>query len=162
MLTKKKISLKTIKVDPEENVLQLQPSLMFVLFSLHHVCQRKHWHSAFFLPELSSILIILERCENRHPQCPPLGCQWSRQLLQVDLWHHRVRTIHLPPAPTPITPVLLNGNNDNTRTEMREDHMSRQIQELWRGFHSSISLDNLFTIPIITVPLGVGVCRNID
>lgn len=114
------------------------------------------------LPELSSILIIPERCENRHPQCPPLGCQWSRQLLQVDLWHHRVRTIHLPPAPTPITPLLLNGNNDNTRTEMREDHMSRQIQELWRGFHSSISLDNLFTIPIITVPLGVGVCRNID
>lgn len=100
------------------------------------------------LPEL--------RCESQRPHCPLLGCQWSLQLLQVDLVHRRVLTIHLPP------PLLLNVNNDNTRTEMREDHMSGQIQGLWRGFHSSISLDNLFTIPIITDPLGVGVCINID
>ena len=70
--------------------------------SLQLASERKHWHAA---PKRPTLLIIPERCEIHHPHRLLLGCQWSRQLLQVDLWHHWVLTIiHLPPAPTPCHP----------------------------------------------------------
>lgn len=46
---------------------------------------------------------------------------------------------------------------------MTGDHRNRQIQGIWGGFHSSISLDNLFTILFIADPHGsrcVCVCEE--
>lgn len=56
-------------------------------------------------------------------------------------------------------PMLLMGNKERDERGSYERANARSDE---RGFHSSISLHNLFTIPIISALVGGAVCINID
>lgn len=125
-----------------------RPPTLFLLFSSS-------------LPVDPNLLIISKRCKVQHHHNPPLGCHWS--------------CLPPPAPPSPESPSLWSKpstemecdysfflcsvrKNYNTKTERWRSYANG----IWRGFHSSVSLNNLFTIPFIASPLGGGVSINSD
>lgn len=68
-------------------------------------------------------------------------------------------TTEHPPSLLHSHPMLLMGNKERDERGSYERANARSDE---RGFHSSISLHNLFTIPIISALVGGAVCINID
>lgn len=101
----------------------------FLSLCLHSVSTNRLSCSLLVVPNL---LIIPGRCEDDHSHCPPAGLSVESSdtaggpLAPMSLNHHLSSFTHS------FYPSFLtfDGNNDNSRTEMREDHMSRQIQGL--------------------------------